>query len=111
MQIFVVFTRRVLIKGESKSKIPMKLLKSWSTVCTSKVSECFTAHLLETNDCKSYNKVRLYMYIDVFKIAQIDRNRWKPSVQFLYTLKESFLLSGLVFTDFRCLRGCSDMML
>ena len=88
----------------------MKLLESWSTVYTSNSSESLTVYLLVANGSKSYNNICVSMYVDVCKVAQIYLKRWKPSTQFLHTLKELYILLGLVLTGFRCLGGSSDMM-
>ena len=110
-QIPMVSSRGMLVKSESISKLPMKLLKSCSTVSVAKLNESLTVYLLLVNGSKIGTKYSASFYVGVCKAYKIGLKGGQPSTHFLCTLLDPYIIPGLVPTGFRCHRVSSDMLL
>ena len=111
VQISMAFSRGMLVKSESISKLLMKLLESCSTISVVKLNESLTMHLFLVNGSKIGTKYFSSLYVTVYKVDKLGLKGGQPSTHFLYTLQEPYITSGLVATGFRCLRVSSDMLL
>ena len=111
VQISMVSSRRMLVKSESISKFPMKLLESCSTISAAKLNESLTVYLLLVNDSKIGTKYFASLYVGVSKVDKYGMKGGQPSTHLLYILQEPYIILGLVPTGFRCQRVSSDMLL
>ena len=102
---FDVSSKGMLVKKESISKLPMKLLESCSTISLAKLNESLTVYLLVVNGSKIGNKYFESLYVGVYKADKIGLKGGQPSTQ------EPYIIPGLVPTGFRCPRVSSDMLL
>ena len=67
VQILIVYSMKMLIKSESISKLPMKLLESCSTISVTKLSKSLTVYLLVVNGSKKDTKIFASFYVGAFK--------------------------------------------
>ena len=111
VQISIVSSKVMLVKSESISKLPMKLLESCSTISLVKLSESLTVYLLSVSGSKIGTKYFASLYVGVCKAGKIRLKGGQPSTYFLCTLQEPYIIPGLILTAFRCLRVSSDMLL
>ena len=111
VQISMISSRGMLVKGESISKLPMKLLESCSIISVTKLNESLTVYLLLVYGSKIGTKYFASLYIGVCKTDKIRLKGGQPSTYFLCTLQEPYIIRGLILTAFRCLRVSSDMLL
>ena len=100
----MVPSRGMLVKSESISKLPMKLLESYSTISVANLNKSLTVYLLVVNDSKIGTKYFLSLYVGVSKADKIGLKGGQPSTCFLCSLQDPCIISGLVPTGFRCLR-------
>ena len=107
----MVSSRGLLEKSESMSKLPMKLLKSYSTVSVAKLNESLIVFLLVVNSSKIGTKYFASLYVGVCKADKIGLKSGQPSTHFLCTSQEPYIIPGLVATSFRCLRVSSGRVL
>ena len=106
----MVSSSKMLVKIESISKLPMKLLISCSTVSVAKLNESLTVYLLFVNDSKIGAEYFAGLYVGVCKPDKIGVKGGQPSTHFLCALQELYIIPGLVPAGFRCLRVSSDML-
>ena len=63
--------RAILVKNESMSKLPMKLLESWSKIPVAKLNKSLMVYLLVVNDSKIGTKNLASLYVDVCKADEM----------------------------------------
>ena len=95
VQISMVSSRRMLVKRESISKLPITLLESCSTISVAKLNESFTVYLLVVNGSKIGTKFFANLYVSVCKADKIGLKGGQPSTYFLCTLQEPHIIPGL----------------
>ena len=100
----------MLVKSEPISKLPMKLLESYSTILAAKLNESLTVYLLLVNGSKTDTKDFASLYGGVCKADNIGLKGRQPSTHFLCTLQEPYIIPGLVPNGFTCFRVSSDML-
>ena len=88
MSLFLI---RLLVKSESVSKLPMKLLKSCPTISVAKLNESLTVYLLVLNGSKIGTKYFTCLYIGVCKADKIGLKGGQPSKHF-YALYKNYTL-------------------
>ena len=66
----MVSSGEMLAEVESVSKLPMKLLESWSTISVAELSDSLTVYLL-VNGSKIGTKNFASLYVDVYKVDKI----------------------------------------
>ena len=59
------------MKNESMSKLPMKLLESWSKIPMAKLNKSLMVYLLVVNDSKIGTKNLSTFYVDVCKADEM----------------------------------------
>ena len=74
VQISIVSSKVMLVKSESISKLPMKLLESCSTISLVKLSESLTVYLLSVSGSKIGTKYFTSLYVGVCKADKIGLN-------------------------------------
>ena len=74
VQISIVSSKVMLVKSESISKLPMKLLESCSTISLVKLSESLTVYLLSVSGSKIGTKYFASLYVGVYKADKIGLN-------------------------------------
>ena len=74
VQISIVSSKVMLVKSESISKLPMKLLESCSTISLVKLSESLTVYLLSVSGSKTGTKYFASLYVGVCKADKIGLN-------------------------------------
>ena len=82
----MVSSKGMLVKKESISKLPMKLLESCSTISLAKLNESLTVYLLVVNGSKIGNKYFESLYVGVYKADKIGLKGGQPSTQFTRTI-------------------------
>ena len=107
VQISMVSSRGMLVKSESISKLPMKLLESCSTISVANLNESLTVYLLVVNGSKIGTKYLASLYVGVCKADKIGLKGGQPSTHFSCILQDPYIIPGLVTTGFRCLHLCS----
>ena len=110
VQLSMVSSRRTLVKRESMSKFPMKLLESCSTTLVEKLKESLTVYFLLVNGSKIDTKYFASLYVGVFKADKIGLKGGQPSTHFLCTIQEPYIIQDAVPTGLRCFRVSSDML-
>ena len=88
VQISIVSSKVMLVKSESISKLPMKLLESCSTISLVKLSESLTVYLLSVSGSKIGTKYFASLYVGVCKADKIGLKDGQPLTHFLCTLQE-----------------------
>ena len=106
----MVSSRGMLLKSESISKLPMKLLKSCSTILAAKLNESLTVYLLLVDGSKTDTKDFASLYAGVCKADKIGLKGRHPLTHFVCTLQEPYIIPGLVPNGFTCFRVSSDML-
>ena len=106
----MVSSSRMLVKIKSISKLPMKLLISYSTISVAKLNESLTVYLLFVNGSKIGTEYFASLYAGFCNPDKIGVKGEQPSTHFLCALQEPYIIPGLVPTGFRCLRVSSDML-
>ena len=71
VQISMFSLRAILIKNESMSKLPMKLLESWSKIPMAKLNKSLMVYLLVVNDSKIGTKNLSSLCVDVCKADEM----------------------------------------
>ena len=107
----MVSSVRMLVKSESISKFPIKLLEPCSTISVAKLNESLTMYLLLVSSSKIGSKYFGSLYVGASKADKIALKYGKPLTHLLCTLQGPYFILGLVPTYFRCLRVSSDMLL
>ena len=77
-----------LVKSESISKFPVKLLETCSTISEAKSNKSLTLYLLLVNDSKIGTKYFANLYVGVCKADKIGLKGGQSSRHFLCTLQE-----------------------
>ena len=111
VQISMVSSRGMLVKSESISKLPMKLLEYCSMIPVAELRKSLTVYLLVANSSKIGTRCYTSLYVVLCKADKIGLRGGQLSTHFLCTLQEPYIIPGLVPTGFRCLRVSSDMLL
>ena len=88
VQISVVSSREMLVKNESISKFPMKLLEPCSTISLAKLNENLIVYLFLVNGSKIGTKYFASLYVGVCKADKIGLKGGQPLTRFLCTLQE-----------------------
>ena len=78
MQISMVSSREMLVKSESISRLPMKLLESCSPISVAKLNESLTVYLLVISGSKIGTKYFVSLYAGVCKADKIDQKGGQP---------------------------------
>ena len=76
-----------------------------------KLNEPLTVYLLVVNGSKIAYKNFTRLYVGVCKADKIGLKGGKTSTHFLCTLKETYIIPGIVHTGFICLRVSTNMLL
>ena len=92
VQISMVSLNGVLLKRESLSKIPVKLLESCSAISVAKLNESLTQYLLVVNDSKIGTKYFASLYVGVCKADKIGVKAGQPSTHFFYVFYNNCIL-------------------
>ena len=101
VQISMVSLREMLVKSESISKLPMKLLKSCSVISMAKLNESLTVYLLLVNRSNISTKYFASLYVGVCKDEKIGLKGGQASTHFLCNLQEPYVILGQAPIGFR----------
>ena len=77
-----VSSRGLLVKSESISKFPMKLLESCSTISLAKLNKSLTLYLVVVNGSKVDTKYFVSLHAGVCKADKIGSKGGQPSTHF-----------------------------
>ena len=91
----------MLVESESMSNLPMKLLESCSTILVANLNSTLTVYLVVDNGSKIGNKNFASVHVCACKADKIGMKGGKTSTHFLCTLKETYIIPGIVPTGFR----------
>ena len=108
VQIWIVF-QEGCYQQWINVKLPKKLLRSWSTFSMAKLGESLTVYLLVVNGSKLDTKNFAGLYVGICKADKIALKGGQPSADFLCTLQEPCIFSGLFPSNFRCLPVFPEM--
>ena len=95
VQISIVSLKEMLVKSNSLSRLPMKLMESCSTVSVAKLNKCLIVYLLPTNCSKIDTEHFPSFYVSVCKADKIGLKGGHPSTYFSCTLHEPYIILRL----------------
>ena len=87
--------RRILVKSESTSRLPMKILLSWCTISSAKAKESLTVNSLNVIKESLGTKNFTSLLLGVTVAESIVRNDGQTSVVAFCTLQSSYKIPGL----------------
>ena len=106
----IVFSSGMLIKRESKSRLPIKYSGSCSTTASAKANESFTVHSLLVADFKIGTRNFANLYVRVLISDEIGQKGRQLLIS-LWTLQSPFIIPGLVPTGLGDRLVSSDILL
>ena len=87
LQFSIVSSMGTLVKSESMSKLPIKLLESWSTISVTKLNKYLTLYLLVVDSFKIGCKYFASFYVGVCKTNKIVLKSGQPLTHFMHFTK------------------------
>ena len=87
VRISMVSSREMLVKSEPISKLPMRLLESYSTISVANLKESLTVYFSVVNNSKIDTKYFVSLYVGVCKADKIGLRGGQPSTHFFMHFK------------------------